>query len=81
MPFWFDYGTSSVILSGSSTPTASGTREVEETSIKLVFTGLPGLEEQLEQLSRCVERVNRHVEERYRHLAGCVPILLHGSTG
>lgn len=81
VPFWFDFGTSKVILSGASTELVNDVSTTEQTVIKPTFSDLPGLEDQLAQLSTCLERVNRQVEERYKHLAGCVPILLHGATG
>jgi AAA family ATPase len=36
---------------------------------------------EIEQLSECVERVNRQLDDQWRQIAGCVPILLHGATG
>jgi hypothetical protein len=81
VPFWFKGGFSKVIYDGSGISTRHDTTKEETTAIQLSFTGLPGLEEQLQQLSKCIERVNRQVEERYQHLAGCLPILLHGPSG
>ena len=81
VPLWFDHASSKVDVSGLSTQHTSEQRNGIEVSVRPAFLGLPGLEDQLEQLSHCVERINRQVEERYQHLAGCVPILLHGATG
>jgi hypothetical protein len=90
VPFWFDHKFSKVVMADGSNQTTSKEhsqsaskehKEEEKTLVKPLFSALPGLQEQLDQLSQCVERVNRHVEERYRHIAGCVPIMLHGATG
>jgi hypothetical protein len=81
VPLLFDYGYSKVIIDGSSTATE---HEISKEPLSIVqpsFIGLPGLEEQLRQLSTCVARVNLQLEERFQMLAGCVPILISGSSG
>ena len=80
VPVRFQHGVSSITMDGAK-QTANVTAGPSNVRVRPTFSGLPGLEEQLEQLSRCVERINRQVDKRYAHLAGCVPILLHGSTG
>jgi hypothetical protein len=81
VPFWFDDGYSTVRMEGSDISVNKEVTEEDSHTVQPLFTGLPGLEKQLQQLTECVQRVNLQLEEHLRQLAGCVPILLLGSSG
>jgi len=81
VPYYFDWKSSMVeVTSLKASLNETGTPD-EILPIRPSFVDLPGLEQQLEQLSGCMERVNWALKTRMELLDGCVPILIHGPSG
>jgi hypothetical protein len=81
VPYWYDIRSSKVEIQGHSTSPVASPEAVQ--SIRPEFPGLRGIEEQLQQLQRHIEMINRtlrgHNELSQLGLANAV--LLHGVSG